>query len=445
MAFINDKKVLTAVQVKYLTPNGTVKITSNGTYNVSANDKAVVAVMEQGTVTTTTDATAAYQKAIPANTKQYGLLNYVGGKSVKYNQLVANGNFESSAGWYNNACSLSVSNNSITMTSTSSSSACGIYRTLNVDTTHKFLILFEAKSDDITSDITSNKMTPSANFGALTSNWKKYSGVYNTLNNNSLSIYTTASEANLVWSLKNINLFDLTALFGSGNEPTDVSTATTQLLAMGIDITEYNEYSAGELRHAAVTSVVSTDGTDTTTYTIPSAITSLDGYGMGLSQSVCNYVDLNSKKFKKQFISYTFTGDEAYSYQENGHRVIVSLPLTELGVVGTTNGISNTDLNFVTNNYDSNGIYIATSSTYQQVFICYNGVITDNATAKAYLVGKTIVYELAEPVETDISEYLDETFTNENLIELYESGTVTFTNEYECSVPNSITYQVEEA
>ncbi len=184
------------------------------------------------------DNTASHIKTLPSTVYDMDV-SKVEGVGYKVNQLVVNGNFTDTIGWASNACSKDANDNILTMTSSSVTSACGVYRSMSVDTTHKFLVSFDARSSDITSDITSNKMTPSANFGALTQNWKTYSGIYNTLNDNSLTLYTYSPSVGITWQLRNVMVFDLTADFGSGNEPSTVSDCYTAYLSRGINIYEY--------------------------------------------------------------------------------------------------------------------------------------------------------------------------------------------------------------
>lgn len=64
-----------------------------------------------------------------------------------------------------------------------------------------------------------------------------------------------------------------------------------------------------------------------------------------------------------------------------------------------------------------------------------------NRLAELYAAGNplTIVYKLAEPVITDISDLLPP----DNLIGVESGGTVTMVNEYEYDVPSKVTYQLK--
>ena len=91
---------------------------------------------------------------------------------------------------------------------------------------------------------------------------------------------------------KNYEVFDLTQMFGEGNEPATVE----EFKAMfPLDYYEYNE---GELVSANVVSVDSTDssGVSLGTIAIPAEVRALEGYGQS-NGSDYNYLDFETKKF----------------------------------------------------------------------------------------------------------------------------------------------------
>lgn len=66
---------------------------------------------------------------------------------------------------------------------------------------------------------------------------------------------------------------------------------------------------------------------------------------------------------------------------------------------------------------------------------------TDAATFKAAMSGVMLVYELAEPIVTDISDLI----TADNLIGVEGGGTLTFENEYGYAVPSTVEYITAES
>ena len=102
--------------------------------------------------------------------------------------------------------------------------------------------------------------------------------------------------------------FDLTEMFGQGNEPATVDEFKVMFPA------SYYGYSAGALLNAGVTSIVSKSGNTTlATYNIPSYVQALQGYGWS-TRNVYNYVDLETKRFVQNVGSRAYaSGDESDS------------------------------------------------------------------------------------------------------------------------------------
>lgn len=168
---------------------------------------------------------------------------------------------------------------------------------------------------------------------------------------------------------------------------------------------------------------------------IPSAIQSLNGYGWGVNESCYNYIDFTINKY----------------IQNVGRIDLGSLNYSILGSGYDTYFVSNTSIDDIVRNTNAlcsiytinNGAY--NSMTNMQIRIETNGQITirnDNYTStsdfKTAMSGVYLYYELATPVETDISQYIDN-----NFIEVEENGTITFNNTYNQAVPSEVTYLVE--
>lgn len=81
-------------------------------------------------------------------------------------------------------------------------------------------------------------------------------------------------------------IFDLTAMFGSGNEPSTVEEFEKMFP------NDYYQYNAGEIISAGVTEVAVGDST----YPIPEAIKALPGYGWSAG-TARNYVDYENKRY----------------------------------------------------------------------------------------------------------------------------------------------------
>ena len=144
------------------------------------------------------------------------------GYGVNFNQLVQNGNFVNDSGWFSVEGTKSISNNEAILPPSSSASYPGIGRTIGTTISgHKYLVFLQFKGE--------NKLA--LNCGGL--NAQIVSGLDIANYNNVGYIFTsTASNTNFTFFVvngrnsqyyKNVCLFDLTQMFGSGNEPTTVA------------------------------------------------------------------------------------------------------------------------------------------------------------------------------------------------------------------------------
>ena len=97
-----------------------------------------------------------------------------------------------------------------------------------------------------------------------------------------------------------INIFDLTLMFGAGNEPATVE----EFLAMFP--ANFYACNKGELMNAGVTEVANAE-----TYTVPTAIKNLAGYGLSCPASY-NYIDFENKKYMQNVANRAYaSGDES--------------------------------------------------------------------------------------------------------------------------------------
>lgn len=103
-----------------------------------------------------------------------------------------------------------------------------------------------------------------------------------------------------------INIFDLTKMFGAGNEPSTPEEFEAMFPA------DYYPYNAGELMSAPVNEVIYFDTKNQeTSYPIPQAILALDGYGES-----GNFVDFVEKKYHKGDMTIDVSGIMGDAFQE---------------------------------------------------------------------------------------------------------------------------------
>lgn len=233
-------------------------------------------------------------------------------------------------------------------------------------------------------------------------------------------------------------IFDLTAMFGSGNEPTSVEEFEKMFPA------EYYPYNAGEIVSAGTEEVVVGD----TTHTIPEAIRNLPGYGWSAG-TARNYVDYENKKYvqsvgsvdlgtltwitgstgKVSFQTSQVTGQKLTKNYSVPPNIICSKYSTE-----SQNELwGHINVTGITANANTDGYVYVNDTSY-----------TDAAAFKQAMQGVMLYYELANPIITDISALIPDDFLRN--VEVEAGGSITFKNgndSYRIPVPNEEEYIVK--
>ena len=277
-----------------------------------------------------TDDDEAYTKTVPQGAMPYASLDKVGGKTVVMNQLITNGNFPDTTGWSdassNPYVSLTAENGKLIVKSTASSTRGWRVKTsASIIAGHKYLIRGYCQRDTDIVDGDADSIT--VNFGGIESETvatiptpistvgvgQKLDTILTPTKDNTEMIIgfwgavSSRTGTNNMFTIWDINLYDLTLMFGAGNEPTTVAEFEAMFPA------SYYAYDAGTLLSAGVTSVVSKDSTDTeiASYPIPAAVQALTGYGWSCP-SHYNYIDYEAKKFVQEVGSRAYaSGDES--------------------------------------------------------------------------------------------------------------------------------------
>jgi hypothetical protein len=181
------------------------------------------------------------------------------------------------------------------------------------------------------------------------------------------------------------------------------------------------------------------------TLPIPEAVQALDGYGDGISDTVYNYVDFESKQLVKRVEKVVFDGTENWTaYNSNTAPNLFMVDVTALAMPGREKVCLCShfphDSGDLLNGVD--GCRFATGSTGTRRFYVSSSTHTDSTSfknwiAEQYASGKpvTLVYELFTTEIIDISDLL-----TDNLIPVEGGGTLTFKNEYEYAVPHKFAY-----
>lgn len=182
------------------------------------------------------------------------------------------------------------------------------------------------------------------------------------------------------------------------------------------------------------------------TLPIPEAVQALDGYGDGVSESVYNYIDFETKQFVKRVERVVFdgteyvgknstdAGDSLYYFRPSKAPVSAQCVST-LPVDGTPVGST---------------IGVAVSVQYNVVYFNFGESVANQYgntaqgmkqyLAEKYAAGNPFIvdYEIT-PEITDISDLL----SGVNTIPAEEGGTLTMVNPYGYEVPHEVTYYLD--
>ena len=178
------------------------------------------------------------------------------------------------------------------------------------------------------------------------------------------------------------------------------------------------------------------------TLPIPEAVQSLEGYGLGVSDTIYNYIDWEKMQFVKRVGKKDMgTLNWKKGSLSGGHyRFLSTIPDIKRSVNAVAVGNILCDIADVISNSESYiGAYgIAVSHNSNQIFLSgaeYDGM--SETSLKGAMSGVMLYYELAEPIVTDISDLI----TADNLIGVEGGGALTFENEYGYAVPSEVVFK----
>ena len=371
-----------------------------------------------------TDTDTAYVKTIPTGGKLMSVKN-IGGRSIMWNQLVKPvPTVVTQAG-----VKFTFSDDGIITlngTATTTGSAVSVQSVKN-QKGHKYLMIASPLSGVYGKDqlqfSSQSYGQDSTGHGTIITNESSNEKWYYTL-----YVYEGVTYDNVKLQPQ---IYDLTAMFGSGNEPTTVEEFEKIFPA------DYYPYNAGEVVRTGVTEVAVGD----TAYPIPEAIKALPGYGWSAG-TARNYVDYENKQYVQCVNSVDLGTKNWLMYKDGDYTPFFYL-----------NGISDIrggTPNFLCSKYqyakigvtdNVTGLYVLESTIVRVRDTAY----TDAAAFKQAMQGVMLYYELATPIVTDISTLIDDDFLRN--IEVEAGGSITFKNSngdsYRIPVPNEEEYIVK--
>lgn len=378
-----------------------------------------------------TDSETAYAKTVPTGGKLMSVKS-VGGRSIVFNQLVKPvPTVVTQAG-----VKFTFSNDGIITlngTATTTGNAVSLQSVKN-QKGHKYLMIASPLSGVYGKDqlqfSSQSYGQDSTGHGTIITNESSNEKWYYTL-----YVYEGVTYDNVKLQPQ---IYDLTAMFGSGNEPTTVEEFEKIFPA------DYYPYNAGEVVRTGVTEVAVGDST----YPIPDAIKALPGYGWSAG-TARNYVDYENKKYvqsvgsvdlgtltwitgstgKVSFQTSQVTGQKLTKNYSVPPNIICSKYSTE-----SQNELwGHINVTGITANANTDGYVYVNDTSY-----------TDAAAFKQAMQGVILYYELANPIVTDISTLIDDDFLRN--IEVEAGGSITFKNSndsYRIPVPSEEEYVVK--
>lgn len=365
--------------------------------------------------TETTKSAVAYQDNVSANACPYALLNKVGGMSYKSENLL---NIPDVAETTINGITYKIENGVITFNGTATS-VCIIYidlvSSITIDTSNVYSSL-------------SGHTTEIGEFGFyLTSN--SSSTTYRSTN-----AFIKRGLAQVGIDMSNINgnnTYSQIYIYISSGITFDNVKFYPMLVSGSTAPTTYQPYFEG-IRDSAVSSVISKDSNNTTlqTITIPNEIQALEGYGWGINDTCYNYIDLNTKKFIKNVIRPDLG---SFAWGKDGYNNWITSVNSILAVKSILSCLC---AKYPTTAYPENVDYGCKVSLSNRIVIHDKDTLTMTPEQfKEYVSGLYFYYGLATPIETDISQYLDD-----NSIQISANGTITYDNTYQQAIPYEYLY-----
>ena len=380
-----------------------------------------------------TDTDTAYAKTVPTGAKLMSVKN-IGGKSIVFNQVVNLNNFRPNY-TVNGVTFTKLDNGKFVANGTATGGDAYFSDSFIPIKGHVYLEKSCPKggsAETYRSYITGSGVVMDTNYG---------SGVIAPINVDTrvyivpLMVKSGATVNNLVVYPQ---IYDLTAMFGSGNEPTSVEEFEKIFPAA------YYPYNAGEIVSAGVTEVAVGD----TTHTIPETIKSLPGYGWSAGTAK-NWVDYENKRYV-QCVSSVDLGTLAWLYRPEQQR-FYAIADSITGKFSESFGIVP---NIIVAKYDTvcfndittkiDNMKASAVKTANDFISIRNTAYTDATAFKQAMSGVMLYYELATPIITDISDLIPDDFLRN--IEVEAGGSITFKNgndDYRLPVPSEEEYVVK--
>lgn len=383
----------------------------------------------------TTNTEVANIKNLPTNVYST-TVNDIGGNSIVWNQLIQDPTFADASKWY--SAYGTISGNKATV---HRDAEVGITASVDVNPSccvnsisgHKYLFIATVQTTNGVLNIIPTSVAYEGSMGYASYTTKTKIGyIWNCQVTNHITCsfrgYTggSAITSAIDFTVENCCYYDLTLMFGAGNEPSTVA----EFEAMFPNA--YYPYSVPTVTHAAVDKVIYQGDGLTTEVNVPTAVQQLEGYGWGIG-TVYNEVDYVNKKFIKR-VGRVDLGIYDWSYEESTfkHTKPDSAKGEYKGICDNYQYVGRAGTAILEDKQCSCG------GSGQYILIKDSSFNGDTAAFKAAMSGKYLYYELSAAVETDITSLL----TNTDIIKdtvTKNHITAQFNNTLQLPMYNSIT------
>lgn len=157
------------------------------------------------------------------------------------------------------------------------------------------------------------------------------------------------------------------------------------------------------------------------------------GYGLGINEDCYNYIDFERKVYVQRCKEVNLS-TLSWNYVTASKVFWASFPNMK------TDGIGLSDIYTVTNWSNAENMTLSKHYTFNsEALNLVDTRYTDVTSLKAALADSWLIYELATPIETDISDYVQD-----NFIEVAAGGVITAVNEYGYDAPTEISFYTSE-
>lgn len=313
----------------------------------------------------------------------------------------------------------------------------GIFSALQINS-HKYYVIFTARKINPEESNVALRLTLGYSLEAkLSTEFQTFEAIITGTSGRTAIYFYSPSGIECDYECTDPIVVDLTNMFGSGNEPTDVNDPRIKWVEQyAADHPEYNE---GELVSAMVEAVASTkpDETVIESHQIPDAVKSLPGYGWSAGTAKNYIYKYNGRWMYRQEVKKAYTRVEINRNVSEEHTIsfyfslMSGLIATKLGVISSFgigkswDEVSNIDAEctwqFSTTSF---GAKINRSRL--------NEVSTSAITKWISDTGFELYYSLADPIITDITDLIPERFGE---LDVEAGGSVSFESDARMGVP----------